>query len=46
MLRQFKKDIKKYGLKVVIIGTLIKLLLFTIEELCFIWFVLDVLKKL
>lgn len=46
MIKELKKDVKKYGLKVVIIGTLLKLLLFTIEELCFIWFVLDVLKKL
>lgn len=45
-MKQLKKDIKKYGLKVVIIGNLLKLLLFTFEELCFIWFVLDVLKKM
>ena len=46
MIKQLKKDVKKYGLKVVIIGTLLKLLWFAITELCFVWFVLDVLKKL
>lgn len=40
------KDIKKYGLKVVIIGTLIKLLLFAFENMLLIWFLIDIYKKL
>ena len=46
MIKQLKKDVKKYGLKVVIIGTLLKLLWFAITELCIIWLIIDVLKKL
>ena len=46
MIKQLKKDIKKYGLKVVVIGNIIKIFLFLLFNYFNILLLIDILKKM